>query len=457
MGKSIHEPRFFSIIQYMKIARLTISNIMGIDFLEFEPKRFNVITGDNGKGKTSVLEAIKAAIGKGSDATILRRGAKEGQIVLEFDDGTTVTKTVGPVKSKLDITGTNKPATYLDSIRDLTSVNPIEFLLADDEKRMEMLLKAVKFDFDWDAFERTIGGLQTKRKNPLDEIAYYEKIYTEERRQGKRDRDKAQSAADELERSLPHEDIVLPEVSDLEKDLESVKAVFAEANKVAEQAYQKYKKNSEDARDALIEKARRDCELEIKEVQSKRDKYIVGAQEAYRIDSEPLQTRIGALRQQREQSAAISAQRAIVAKNRKEVELLEHDIAVSDKVVKSLESLRMKLLKNIPIPGIDIREGHIWYKSEDQDEYVPWERLNEARRTLIAMEVAAWRRGELGLMCVDGLEHLSSSTFSAFMESTKKYPDIQYFVSEVTSGYEEANAEGDVIYHPSPLEITATD
>ena len=59
---------------HLRIAHLKISNILGIDELEFSPAGFNDIRGKNGTGKTSVLEAIKAATGKGHDATLLRKG-----------------------------------------------------------------------------------------------------------------------------------------------------------------------------------------------------------------------------------------------------------------------------------------------------------------------------------------------------------------------------------------------
>lgn len=60
----------------MKIAHVKISNILGIAELEFTPAGFNEISGPNGTGKTSVLEAIKAALSTGHDATLLRKGAE---------------------------------------------------------------------------------------------------------------------------------------------------------------------------------------------------------------------------------------------------------------------------------------------------------------------------------------------------------------------------------------------
>ena len=72
----------------MRISHLKISNILGIDELEFDAGKFNEVSGPNGAGKTSVLEAVKAALGQGHDATLLRKLAAldAGTGPLFYDD-----------------------------------------------------------------------------------------------------------------------------------------------------------------------------------------------------------------------------------------------------------------------------------------------------------------------------------------------------------------------------------
>ena len=83
----------------MKVNKITISNILGLESYEIKPGQFTAITGANGQGKTSALDAIKAAVGGGHDATLLRNGATEGRIVLELDDGSSIVKRVTAAKS----------------------------------------------------------------------------------------------------------------------------------------------------------------------------------------------------------------------------------------------------------------------------------------------------------------------------------------------------------------------
>jgi len=67
----------------MRVSKPEIKNLLGIEQLEIAPGSVTVISGKNASGKTSVLESIKAALGGGHDGTLLRKGAKEGEIFLE--------------------------------------------------------------------------------------------------------------------------------------------------------------------------------------------------------------------------------------------------------------------------------------------------------------------------------------------------------------------------------------
>src|SRR5688572_20078808 len=78
----------------LKVAKVHISNIRGIKEMEFEPGSCTESSGKNGQGKTSILEAINAALSGGHDATLLRKGEEKGEIVIVLDDNTTITKRI---------------------------------------------------------------------------------------------------------------------------------------------------------------------------------------------------------------------------------------------------------------------------------------------------------------------------------------------------------------------------
>lgn len=52
----------------MKVLKINIKNILGLEALEIEPGSITEISGKNGSGKTSCLDAIRAALGSGHES-----------------------------------------------------------------------------------------------------------------------------------------------------------------------------------------------------------------------------------------------------------------------------------------------------------------------------------------------------------------------------------------------------
>ena len=73
----------------MKIMKLMIKQIKGVRQIEILAQpHVNEIAGENGAGKSSVLDSIVYAIGgaRAIDAKPLRDGASKGEILLETDE-----------------------------------------------------------------------------------------------------------------------------------------------------------------------------------------------------------------------------------------------------------------------------------------------------------------------------------------------------------------------------------
>jgi len=91
----------------MRITGIEIENILGIKELEFNPGQVTEISGKNGSGKTSILEAIKGALKGGHDATLLKAGETQGGVVLVLDNGFRINKTITSKGSELELTDEN--------------------------------------------------------------------------------------------------------------------------------------------------------------------------------------------------------------------------------------------------------------------------------------------------------------------------------------------------------------
>jgi DNA repair exonuclease SbcCD ATPase subunit len=72
----------------MKIIKLTAENVMKLSAVEIVPKdNLVLVTGENGAGKSSVLDSIVMALcGKSAiPAEPIKKGANKGKIVVELE------------------------------------------------------------------------------------------------------------------------------------------------------------------------------------------------------------------------------------------------------------------------------------------------------------------------------------------------------------------------------------
>jgi len=138
----------------MKIVSLEAENVKCLKAIEIKPDgHMVVIGGDNGNGKSSILDSIEYALGgsKHIPGQPIRNGQEKARIVLDLGDIQvirTFTKngTSLVVKSKEGATFPT-PQAMLDKIVGNLSFDPSEFFRMDDKKRIETLKKLVGLDF----------------------------------------------------------------------------------------------------------------------------------------------------------------------------------------------------------------------------------------------------------------------------------------------------------------------
>ena len=100
----------------MKISKLQIKNLYGIEQLELDGKSIE-LTGTNGAGKSSVIDAIRLALTNNSKRKyIVKNGKKEGTIYIETDTGLKIDKhnneTQQSPKTDLSINGNSINDSY---------------------------------------------------------------------------------------------------------------------------------------------------------------------------------------------------------------------------------------------------------------------------------------------------------------------------------------------------------
>ena len=119
--------------QHQKILNLKVENFKRIQLFEHYPDpNTNIISGKNGSGKSSVLDAISWAIGgkKNVDDTPqpIRNGEKKAEINIELND-LIIRRSITPSGDRIEVlrrdgTPVNTPQKVLDSLYGAISFDP---------------------------------------------------------------------------------------------------------------------------------------------------------------------------------------------------------------------------------------------------------------------------------------------------------------------------------------------
>lgn len=138
----------------MRITKLKVENLYGIEQLELDGKSVE-LSGSNGMGKSSVLDAIRLALTNNSKRKcIVKNGKNEGRIFVQFDDGTTIDRKKrtdkSDYKSIKDEKGNdiNSPENFLKEIFTPLQLEPVEFLSMSEREQNRLLLNLIEFNRD---------------------------------------------------------------------------------------------------------------------------------------------------------------------------------------------------------------------------------------------------------------------------------------------------------------------
>ena len=179
----------------MKIIKLTAENVMKLSAVEIVPKdNLVLVTGENGAGKSSVLDSIVMALcGKSAiPAEPIKKGANKGKIVVELEMYR-IERSFTPGNSYLKIEGVDgsvvkSPQKFLDEIIGKISFDPLEFMNLKPEEQSETFLSLIGVDIkaldkeEAEIYEkRTLVGRDVKKTEVcLGELRLYPEVVGKE-------------------------------------------------------------------------------------------------------------------------------------------------------------------------------------------------------------------------------------------------------------------------------------
>lgn len=148
-----------------KIKFLRVNNFLGIDEREVEAAKINIFKGPNGKGKTSVIEAIeKTFTNKNRRSEVIRHGEEEATLYVELDDGLSIDRRIRDgkanyLKCRQDGKGCDSTEKFISSLVNGSIFRPLDWVNLSVKEQTESLLSMLEIGWTQDDIVNWFGEL----------------------------------------------------------------------------------------------------------------------------------------------------------------------------------------------------------------------------------------------------------------------------------------------------------
>ena len=399
----------------MKIAKLEIENVKRVRAVTLEPAEsgLTVIGGENGQGKTSVLDAIAWALG--GDKYRPSNPTREGSVIppylhVEMDNGLIVERR--GEKSALKVTdpsGRKGGQQLLNEFVEQLALDLPRFMAASNKDKAQTLLQIIGVEKELAELEYKIQTTYNRR-HELGRIALQKKKFADEMPMYP-EAPKEPISASEL--ILKQQDILARngENQRLRSALEQLKGQREKLrNKIDDLNVKLAELNRQleetESRIAVGEKTT--AELVDESTDEIRESLI---------NIEAINAKVSANCQR--EKAEIEAEQY-----QKEYESLSNDID-------SLREAKLKLLDNakLPLPGLSVEDGELTYNGQK------WDCMSSAEQLRIATAIVRCLNPNCGFVLIDKLEQMDLNTmreFGAWLEAE----GLQAIATRVSTGDE---------------------
>ena len=148
----------------MRISKIKIRNLFGITEKELNGNSVE-LTGENGTGKSSVIDAIRYALTNKSDRKyIIRNGETEGEIFVETDSGLSIDRKARTAQTdyksvKQNGNAVGSPEAFLKTLFVPLQLNPMEFIAMSEKEQNTVILNMIKYDWDLNTIKEWFGEI----------------------------------------------------------------------------------------------------------------------------------------------------------------------------------------------------------------------------------------------------------------------------------------------------------
>lgn len=470
----------------MKISKITIKQLFGIKEWQWDGKNIELV-GDNGTGKTSVIDTIRYALTNSSDREfIVKNGETEGEIYIETDNGLSIDRKARTAMTDYKSVKQNgnvipSPESFLKTIFTPLQLSPMEFISMDKKTQNATILDMIQYDWNLDTIKEWFGEIPRDVNYEQNILAVLNDIQAENgyyfmhRQDVNRDIRAKKAVIADIGSSLPidydGERWEKENLSELYTEIEKIR----KNNETIEKA-----KRLRDSHDGKIRSFQADKEIKIAALDTEM------AQQEKNIESElaQLEERIKALREKKDGLAGVKADKVKVIQSEYEASVSKYEAEqasyaeyadmettpIDDLMAKANETEKMKghinewrrmlniqkevdelqsesnsltekielartlpgtILETaeIPIEGLTVKDGIPLING------LPVSNLSEGEKLDLCIDVAIQNPSGLQIILIDGTEKLSEENRTRLYEKCKK-KGLQFIATRTTSNNE---------------------
>lgn len=417
------------------LTKVEIENVRGIRHQVIELGAITIIRGQNGWGKSSILDAIRYGFEGGYDPLSVSTWADTAKIVLTGDDGSTITRIIDKQKrqSRVEIRSAAgeviaAPQTWLKELSSAFSYDPLRLLRCSPKERFAYLKETLAVEVNIDEMlriarenfidEDVIYGAWDAKAAGLDRIAKLRKAAYDRRTAINRKARDLEGSIVTMKASVPSLNADGTEWREAEANLAQKLSAAKSARATAVQQANDEASAAKDAIDAW----EREEIAKIHAESARRRETIVTAHSAaiaqIQDEHDPViadlsQQHATARQQLSDYDKAIGAREAIA---RLEDEL-KGSRTLGEKLtllIEGIDKLEKEKLAASPVPGVELRDGEIWIDG------VAFDGVNTQRRYEVAIQIGAINAGPLRFMLCDEMEHWDKEHFDVFTEAARE-------------------------------------
>ena len=386
--------------EVIRITSFDIENVKKVKAVSLAPtaEGLTVIGGENGQGKTSILEGLMGALGGDGYRQNVRDGASRGTVEVALSNGLKVKRTyTAGGSSRLEVTdptGAKSGQQLLNAFVSPFALQVGEFMAVDDKKRGKILLDVIGVNPQ--PFEERIRALEADRllkgrerdkaKGHAESLPYFEDV-------GEVKLDGA-AITERMTAALAHNSKVRQAGNDAQtaKDRVELAARRVEDARAAVQR----------AQDALAQAVDAHAQMEAQQADVEANLANAGQP----MDTRTIQAELDSITEMNERVGSNLARR--VAFEQAEAFAVEYKELQA--AIEQERGALQALLEGatLPYPGLTVVDGVLEWNGRR------WDGLSESERLILSAAVARAIKPECGFVLIDGLERMSCRTLAEF-------------------------------------------